>query len=84
MENMQEKIDELEEQNTALQTNKTKLVLRVRELEQDGKRLDWLERQVSVSDVCSQLDWDFNSADSLRQAIDKAMGEDKVSVREGE
>jgi len=42
-------------------------------LEQDGKRLDWLDKQVSVSDVCSHLDWDFNTADSLRQAIDAAM-----------
>jgi len=48
------------------------LVLRVRELEQDSKRLDWLERQVSVSDVCSHLDWDFNTAYTLRQAIDEA------------
>jgi len=45
----------------------------VAELEKEGKRLDWLQKQVSYSDVCSHLDWDFNSADNLRQAIDKAM-----------
>jgi len=47
---------------------------RVKKLEQEGKRLDWLERQVSVGDVCSHLDWDFNAADTLRRAIDKARG----------
>jgi len=32
---------------------------------------------VSVSDVCSHLDWDFNTAHTLRQAIDKAKGKVK-------
>jgi len=43
----------------------TQLKADLAKLEQDGKRLDWLKRQVSVSDVCSHLDWDFNTGQSL-------------------
>jgi len=49
------------------------LIQKNTQLKADKNRLDWLEQQVSVSDVCSYLDWDFNTADTLRQAIDKAV-----------
>lgn len=87
---------QLQGQNTALQANNTKLVLRVRELEaeqvklkntvkwhiddcvlfekkvkeleQDGKRLDWIEANgKAIGGTWTVIDGD------LRQAIDKAM-----------
>jgi len=83
----------LQEQNHALQATNTKLTLRVRELEQDGKRLDWLERCGPAVSTCQiednqtiTLNWveldggimcEQYTETTLRQAIDKAMAEAK-------
>jgi len=61
---------QLKEQNKVLQALNTKLTLRVRELEQDGKRLDWLETKFHET---TYFPMDTVGCSNVRQAIDKAM-----------
>ena len=74
---MKGKITDVEVFDRALPETEIKLIYEITQLKADKERLDWLQKQVSYSDVCSHLDWDFNSVDNLRQAIDKAMEKGK-------